>query len=208
MELVCHMPTFVYASDLTESIRKASVSEMLASLETAAEIEAVKVVLHPGSLSGMGLFAPDLARVYAFENLEIFLERAKALGLRLCVENMPPKNGVFCEMAELGPVFQSHSWIQMTFDTGHAHIEDKNGNRVSEILDTLGPRIGHLHVSDNKGKRDDHLPVGSGTVPFAQIIRKIKQIGYNETVTFEIFTQKRAEDLTTTRKRWEEMMAE
>ena len=60
MGLVCHMPTFVSTADLTESLRKASIDEILFSLETAADLKAMKVVLHPSSVNGMGIFVSDI----------------------------------------------------------------------------------------------------------------------------------------------------
>ena len=42
--LVCHLPTFVSAADITPALRKASVSELLDSLETARDLGAEKVV--------------------------------------------------------------------------------------------------------------------------------------------------------------------
>ena len=38
--LVCHLPTFVSTADLTDSIREASIEEVLGSLDTAAELGA------------------------------------------------------------------------------------------------------------------------------------------------------------------------
>jgi len=54
MELVCHLPTFLSTADLTQSIRDASLHEILRSLETASELEAEKVVLHPSHIVGNG----------------------------------------------------------------------------------------------------------------------------------------------------------
>jgi len=47
LKLVCHLPTFVHTADLTESIRMASVMEMVNSLEVAAELTPLKAVVHP-----------------------------------------------------------------------------------------------------------------------------------------------------------------
>ncbi len=57
----------------------------------------------------------------------------------------------------------------------------------------MGKRIKHLHVSDNGGKRDDHLPVGKGNIDFAELVRELKGIGYADTVTLEIFTEDSSE---------------
>jgi sugar phosphate isomerase/epimerase len=59
------------------------------------------------------------------------------------------------------------------------------------FIEAFADRIGHLHVSDNFGKEDNHLPIGSGTVPFPKIAAALKKTGYDGTVTFEVFTPDR-----------------
>ncbi len=54
MGLMCHLPTFVSTADLTDSIRRASLTEMRRSLSVAADLGAAKVVLHPSMVLGMG----------------------------------------------------------------------------------------------------------------------------------------------------------
>ena len=46
-------------------------------------------------------------------------------------------------------------------------------------------------MSDNFGKEDNHLPIGTGTIDFKKITRALKGIGYDGTVTFEVFSRDR-----------------
>lgn len=32
----------------------------------------------------------------------------------------------------------------------------------------------HLHVHDNHGERDEHLPVGNGTVPWKKVVQALR----------------------------------
>ena len=50
------------------------------------------------------------------------------------------------------------------FDVGHANT---NGN-VEDFL-KLKDKIIHAHFHDNHGERDEHLPVGNGTVPWKKV---------------------------------------
>jgi sugar phosphate isomerase/epimerase len=79
----------------------------------------------------------------------------------------------------------------MTLDTGHANIDDRHGRRLKTLADRFGPRIGHLHVSDNQGRVDDHFAVGQGTIKFVDLVRRLKKIGFDETVTLEVFDANR-----------------
>ncbi len=41
-----------------------------------------------------------------------------------------------------------------------------NGN-TAELVRLLGDAIVHMHVHDNHGQRDEHLPMGRGTIDFS-----------------------------------------
>ena len=44
-----------------------------------------------------------------------------------------------------------------------------------------------MHVNDNKGQFDDHYAPFLGTVPWLEIMKVIKEIGYEGDWTYEIF---------------------
>ena len=62
--------------------------------------------------------------------------------------------------------------IRCCFDIGHAYF---NGRSVSlnRWIDVLGKYIGHVHIHDNNGNHDEHLPLGQGAIPLAGAINKI-----------------------------------
>ena len=202
--LICHLPTFVSIADLTDSLRRASLEEMLNSLRTAADLGAVKVVFHPGPIRGMAPFVPDTARKYARESLAAINRLATDLGMPLCIENMFPGYGAFFEADEYDDIFDRYPAMKMTLDSGHAHIGSPDGSRLRRFGERFGPRIDHVHISDNSGTADEHLPPGSGTIDFQWLVRQLKAAGFNGTVTFEIFTENTG-DLKTSRdmfKKW------
>jgi sugar phosphate isomerase/epimerase len=191
MKVICHLPTFVSTADLTDSIRQASLQEILNSLEVAVELGAPKVVLHPSHIGGLGIFVKDMALTYARESLAAIVVRAEQLRLDICLENMFPKCRAFFEPPDFAEILEQFPAIKLTLDTGHANMGSPNGQRIFDFIEQFGHRIGHLHVSDNFGKRDDHLPLGSGAIDFPKIIKAIKQCGYDDTATLEIFSEDR-----------------
>jgi sugar phosphate isomerase/epimerase len=200
MEVVCHLPTFVYTADLAPGIRKASLKEMIHSLQTAARINAKKAVLHPSFISGLGPFVLNTATEYAYESLCIIVKEAQSLGLSLCFENMYPKYHSFFKPDHFSHIFKEFPEIKLTLDTGHANIDDPERSRLFKFIQQFPDRIGHVHVSDNKGKQDDHLKVGNGNINFKKFIKLIKKAGYNDTITLEIFSSD-TDDLLKSRER-------
>ena len=92
MALVCHLPTFVSTADLTESLREASIQETIHSMQTAAELHALKAVLHPSFIHGLGALLYELAQQHAMAAMERLLNEAERLQLTVCVENMFPNS--------------------------------------------------------------------------------------------------------------------
>jgi sugar phosphate isomerase/epimerase len=191
MKLVCHLPTFVYTADINHVLREASLNEVLKSLEVAAELGCLKAVLHPSYIVGLGIFVKDQARKYALESLEAIMEKADQLDLLLCLENLFPKTHSLVEPEDFAEIFVKFPNLKMTLDTGHAHIEDTEGKRAVKFIERFPDRIDHIHVSDNFGEADNHLPVGAGTVNFSEIIKALNGIRYDDTITLEVFSKDR-----------------
>lgn len=199
--LVCHLPTFVSIADLTPSIRQASLEEMCHSLQTAKSLGAEKVAFHPGTVRGMGHFVPDVARGYGLESLDDITRLADELALPLCIENMFPGYGAYFEVDDYSGLFDRYPDLRMTLDTGHAHIGAPDGSRLRRFAQQLGHRVEHVHISDNSGRADEHLPPGMGSIDFQWLVKSLKSTGFNATVTFEVFTGNPA-DLESSRARF------
>jgi sugar phosphate isomerase/epimerase len=206
MKLVCHLPTFVSIADLTESIRSASLDEMLNSLEVAAQLNALKVVLHPGHIGGLGIFVKDMALTYGMDSLEVIIAKADQLGLCVCLENMFPRFQTFFAPRHFNEILKHFPDLKLTLDTGHANIDNSDANRVLDFIGKFGHRIGHFHLSDNLGRRDDHLPLGKGTIDFDKIARALNESGYDDTITLEIFSEDRRQ-LLSSRETFAAMLA-
>jgi len=205
MNVICHLPTFVSTADLTDSIREASLQEILNSLEVAAELGSQKVVLHPGHIGGLGAYVMETAMAYANESLAVVISRAQDLGLCVCLENMFPRCRSFFKPADFVEILQRFPDLKLTLDTGHANIGSQGGQRIFRFIEKFGQRIGHLHISDNLGDHDDHIPVGAGKIDFLKIVKALKKCGYDDTATLEIFSEDRRE-LRASRDRFDRLL--
>jgi sugar phosphate isomerase/epimerase len=190
MGIVGHLPTFVWTSDLYESLRTASIRETLEALEAGAELGIKKVVLHPGYITGLGKFVLDKAKGYGMESIETILNRATSLGMTLCLENMFPQAHFLSKPHEFQEVFESFPDLRLALDIGHANLGGGK-NKSSEFIHQYGYRIGHIHVNDNFGKEDNHLPIGAGIIDFEKILKELNEAQYDETLTLEVFSRDR-----------------
>ncbi|MBC8140638.1 MAG: sugar phosphate isomerase/epimerase, partial [Armatimonadetes bacterium] len=60
-------------------------------------------------------------------------------------------------------------------------------SNTAGLLSRYGDRLCHVHVSDNKGKSDDHLAIGAGTIDWKRELKTLKTSGYDGTITLETF---------------------
>lgn len=190
LEVVGHLPTFVSIADLYESIRKSSIDENIKALEAGVALGIKKFVIHPGTIRGLGKQVKDKANKYADKSLANIVKKAKELQVTLCLENMFPETHAPTEPYELEKIFLKHPVLMFTLDIAHAHIGTKK-NRSTEFIRRYANRLSHLHVSDNFGKDDCHLPIGAGMIFFNRIFKELKDTGYDETMTLEVFSRDR-----------------
>ncbi len=72
--------------------------------------------------------------------------------------------------------------LRFCYDSGHEnHYTGK-----WDLLDRYGDRLAALHLHDNSGHLDQHLPPGAGTVPWDWLMRRIAQTGYRGAVSLEV----------------------
>jgi sugar phosphate isomerase/epimerase len=159
-------------------------------MEVAAELGAEKVVLHPWFANGLGVMMVEMSRERGLAALDQLILTARQLNLRVCLENLFPRSKSLVSPSDFVPVVTKYPELNLTLDTGHAHIGGGNG-RILEFLVQFQNRIGHIHVSDNHGRNDDHLPIGAGLIDFKGLTDNLREIGYDQTVTFEVFSPDR-----------------
>lgn len=88
-------------------------------------------------------------------------------GILLAIENTvltPPEefNALFAILGELKGVSSSH--VGMCLDLGHANLCSATLNNYLGFMDRLEPEtpINHVHLHENFGDRDSHLPIFTG----------------------------------------------
>lgn len=71
--------------------------------------------------------------------------------------------------------------IGMTLDVGHLNIARKKGFEDKDLMkevEAISKYVKHVHLTDNFGYSDSHLPPGMGNVPTKEILEELKKQGY------------------------------
>jgi sugar phosphate isomerase/epimerase len=67
-------------------------------------------------------------------------------------------------------------------DTGHANL----AGELSTVIHKLSGHLKMLHINDNRGDRDAHLPPGEGVVDWPWIIAELKRCQFGGTLILEL----------------------
>jgi sugar phosphate isomerase/epimerase len=86
---------------------------------------------------------------------------------------------------QLRPLFDAldSPQVRFCFDTGHANAFGSASYR--EWLHGLGDRLGEIHIHDNNGAVDEHLPVGEGNFPFLEFLQGVRERNLAPILTVE-----------------------
>ena len=144
-------------------LREAAYRHHQQALAFTARLGAEQMVLHPG----YSMFNKKRARELAHRVLCDLAQQAAACSVRLAFENIGDPTATlytqeaFCHaLDEIGPT------VGYLLDIGHANM---NGWNIPEVIRSLGNRLLGLHLHDNLGVVDDHLPVGQGAIQWEPI---------------------------------------
>lgn len=75
---------------------------------------------------------------------------------------------------------RAEQMIGMTLDVGHLNMMRKSGFTKEDVIaeaGKMGKLVKHVHLTDNFGYSDSHLPPGMGNVPTRQILEQLEKAG-------------------------------
>ncbi|MFH1248753.1 MAG: sugar phosphate isomerase/epimerase [archaeon] len=77
---------------------------------------------------------------------------------------------------------QAEEIIGATWDVGHINLLRKGGFSKEQIVEEtkkIAPYVKHVHLTDNFGYSDSHLPIGMGEVPVKEMMKELEKAGYS-----------------------------
>ncbi len=202
--ITVHLPCNAEISSPFEHVRKAWVEECKKIIESFMKFGSNIFTIHPYFCPFLGCEEERMRKNLLGQGIKSLAELSdftSGHGITLCVENILPPQ--LCEIEDLKEMFDNVKNLKMTLDIGHAYI--KGGTKeIEELAKKFRRRIIHLHVHDNNGKVDEHLPLGVGSINFKEISKTIKELKNCKTVVLEIH-RGRKEHILLSRKLLEEI---
>jgi len=151
------------------------------TLVAAARLKAKVVVFHPGyeywKYGGRDQLWLDASLAFWPPLLELARQCDLLLALENVFETRPEPLATL--LATLDAEQLGHC-----FDVGHWRLFSDLA--LEEWFAAFGPRVRHLHLHDNRGAGDDHLPVGEGDIDFAKLFTLVRALPQPPTMTLEV----------------------
>ena len=190
-----HLPFGVTPSSSAESLENFS-KNVYMCIDAAAILGVDYAVMHPIATSVVTYAAsPEDEYEADVRFLAPFVEYANKKGVNIVVENMRLAVENYKKMAGYMPLRRNcHTPKELArvadtlgtgvcWDFGHAHI---CGLKQSESLEYLGSRVKMLHVCDNFGYDDEHLPPYFGNINWEDAALGLTKAGYKGLFNFEV----------------------
>jgi sugar phosphate isomerase/epimerase len=170
-----------------------------AALEFTAAIGAKTLVYHYGNLRGEnGSLSESEAREIEVDDLVDLARLATSEGVTICIEN------VDTSLIHLSKLVESVSEesVKICCDVSHSYLNAAVlGYDFLRAIKVAKPFIQHVHINDNFGRGapgdvppyieamplgigDLHLPVGWGTIPYADVVNILR--GYEGLYVLEL----------------------
>jgi sugar phosphate isomerase/epimerase len=179
-------------------IRKLATKYIKKSIDACGILGGKIVVIHPGRCP-VTEFEPlaEMGKRWYRESIEECMRHANEMGITLTLENLD--GGIrypYSTAREIKALTREFDGLGLTLDIGHAYVGEKQTGTNSpeqEIASTIrdvGDLLTHIHIHDNRGTFDEHLPPGEGNIDFKPILRALKDVGYDGIWVAEVWGPK------------------
>jgi sugar phosphate isomerase/epimerase len=150
-----------------------AMDELRRVIDVAEDLPYSRLILHMG---GSRELADPRKRDAAFSSLEHLGLHAHHAGVTLCIENTTSEMGdpsylrAFVDDTRL-------TSVRFNFDIGHAYLaEGPEDERVVKSFEPLRSLIVNVHIHDNHGEKDEHLPPYDGSIDWPAALKLFRSV--------------------------------
>ncbi len=162
-----------------EAGRQRAVAETMTALRLASVVPFRSLVVH------IGVPTNDPAgnsRVAAGRSLEAIGEAAQLVGVDVAIELIPNPLSLPARLVQWLENDLEVPGMGVCLDVGHANL---TGDAM-EAIEACSGHIVTTHLHDNRGKRDEHLVPGEGTIDWDGVLMAFQKVGYDGAWIFEL----------------------
>lgn len=185
---VCHAAPYLPIDNPSPLVRQAALDEIRRAIDVAQIVGAGLCTMH--FMGWPGYLPESEGYEYYRQMLEILVRHGEEKGVAVAMENGTDTRHQHKYLRE---IFHRVPGLKLLLDVGHANLATSK-SMTREYLTSLNERLAHVHISDNNGVEDLHLPFGApifGGIDLAANLRLLRTFGYDGTMTVEVFGERR-----------------
>ncbi|RME55821.1 MAG: sugar phosphate isomerase/epimerase [Caldilineae bacterium] len=201
--VICHAAPYLPIHNPSPLVRQAALDELRRTVDVAQILGAPLCTMH---FMGWPRYLRD-REGYEFyrQMLDILVRHGAERGVDVAMENGVDNRH---QLKYFREIFQRTPGLKLLYDVGHGNLATAK-SMTREYLFALRDRLAHIHMSDNNGREDLHLPFGApirGGLDLLQNLRTLRSFHYDGSITVEVFGERRWLLLSAQRIRdlWEE----
>jgi sugar phosphate isomerase/epimerase len=169
-------------------VRHAWILEAMREIRTARKV-GIELINFHANLNGMfyGEKRKSLLDnlVKSLREIVRYAEKRKT---KVMLENVPLSNGIH-NIAEFKYIIDNVASLFVHLDIPHAFTSG-GMKSVMDYINTFRDKMIHIHWHDNHGRKDEHLTIGEGLIDHKEVVKALKAINYDRTITLEVFTSR------------------
>jgi sugar phosphate isomerase/epimerase len=184
-----HSASFVNTAEIMPTVRKAAEAHLREYVDLTAALGCEYLVVHCGFHFSAYL---TTVRAALYETMARCVDYGQRRRIPLVIENMNPLPGD-SEFQYLGVMVEEFHrlfdrirspYLGLALDV--AHCELLPGGTVPFVR-AFPDRIHSAQLSDNRGRVDEHLTIGEGTIDFRRVLGALRRIRFTGPLIIELF---------------------
>jgi len=188
LRALIHAAPYLPLNNPSPLVRQATLDELRRCIDIAAQLGAPLCTTH--FVGWPSYLSEETGYEYYRQAYQILIQHGAAQGVQVTLENSPDNKH---QLKYFREIFSRLSDLKLTFDIGHGNVNTAR-SMTRDYCFALADRLVHVHLSDNDGTADDHLPFGaprSGAINLRHELQVLRDFRYEGTVTLEIFGNER-----------------
>lgn len=191
VKLSFHIPFCINISEMLLPLRKKDIRQLLKCIKVASELKVTHITLHVGNFFWFPVepWMRKKALKRFVKSMREILKVCENKNVIVAIENVVPipnESEYFLlgdNIEDFKFIFSqlNSEYLKFCLDTGHANI----GEGVLEYINNFHDKLSCIHYHDNNGSNDEHLPIGTGKVPWEDLAEGLINIKYNGPIISE-----------------------